>query len=348
MVSTFGSYDCHWAGTTRRLVRKFGSSYRRSEVMTQNGCLEWLQTLADGTRVRLLAVLSHQELSVSELCLILQLPQSTVSRHLKLLTADGWVGCRRDGTNQLYWGSQSQWCQSRQELWQWITEQQNGSATLSNDRHRMLHILSQRSRSEAFFNSAAEQWDKLRVEHFGVQLDAFILAASFSADWQVAELGCGSAPLAQLVAPYVRQVIAIDNSAAMLAAARHRLSGLDNVRLEQSTLEALPLEAQSVDAAWMVMVLPYLESPIEALRESARILKPTANLVLVDLLPHDRQSYRQEMGHVRLGIQQTELNEWFDAAGLRPVSYHCLPADPHAKGPALFASVARPQAQFES
>jgi ArsR family transcriptional regulator len=268
------------------------------------------------------------------------LPQSTVSRHLKLLTADGWVGCRRDGTNQLYWGSQSQWCQARQQLWHWIIEQQNGSATLSNDRHRMLHILSQRSRSEAFFNSAAEQWDKLRVEHFGAQLDAFILAATFSADWQVAELGCGSAPLAQLVAPYVRQVVAVDNSAAMLAAARHRLSGLSNVRLEQSTLDDLPLADQSVDAAWMVMVLPYLESPIEALRESARVLKPGANLVLVDLLPHDRQSYRQEMGHVRLGIQQTELTGWFDHAGLSLVRYHGLPADQHAKGPALFAAVA--------
>ncbi|MEZ6081397.1 MAG: metalloregulator ArsR/SmtB family transcription factor [Pirellulaceae bacterium] len=64
--------------------------------------LEWLQTLADATRVRLLLMLEQQELSVSELCGIVQLPQSTVSRHLKVLSADGWIVNRHEGTNQLY------------------------------------------------------------------------------------------------------------------------------------------------------------------------------------------------------------------------------------------------------
>ncbi|MBX3421242.1 MAG: metalloregulator ArsR/SmtB family transcription factor [Pirellulaceae bacterium] len=301
--------------------------------------LEWLQTLADATRVRLLAVLSQQELSVGELCSILQMPQSTVSRHLKVLSADGWVEHRRDGTNQLYSTTAERWSSSREHLWSWVVGQQENSATVLQDQARLRQVLAQRSRSEAFFRSAADEWDRLRVELFGSQLDAFILAASLAADAVVAELGCGSAPLAQLVSPYVRQVIAVDNSTSMLAAARQRLSGLDNVVIQQASLTELPLEDQSVDVAWLVMVLPYVESPELVLSESTRILKRSAPLVVVDLVPHDRQAYRQEMGHVRLGVAEDELSRWLDGAGMRLSKYHPLPPDPSAKGPALFAAV---------
>ena len=309
--------------------------------MVTTASLDWLQTLADGTRVRLLAVLEQEELSVSELCAILQLPQSTVSRHLKVLAAEGWIVNRRDGTNHLYCSTRSSWDESRVGLWQWVSRQQQVTATAEQDQMRMLRVLSDRSRSEAFFSSAADQWDSLRVELFGPQLDAFILAATLPSDAVVGELGCGSAPLSQLIAPFVSQAIAIDSSTAMLSAARQRLQGLGNVRIEQATLTELPLADQSLDAAWLVLVLPYLDDPVEVLRESARVLKPKAALVIVDLLPHDRVAYRQEMGHVRLGVHRTEMTGWLGEAGLELDRYHALPPDPLAKGPALFAGVAR-------
>jgi len=303
--------------------------------------LDWLQTLADGTRVRLLSVMQHGEFSVGELCTIVQLPQSTVSRHLKLLADDGWADHRRDGTNQLYSLSQNSWCSAREQLWDWLLSQKNGSATAAQDEIRLRQVLKERSRSEAFFNSAAEQWDRLRVELFGAQLDAFILAATLPSQAVVAELGCGSAPLAQLASPYVRQVIAVDSSSAMLSAARQRLAGVENVRLEQASLSELPLETQQCDAAWLVMVLPYVDDVKPVLREASRILKPQAPLIVVDLQPHDRHSYRQEMGHVRLGIPREEIEDWFQQVGLRRIRYSPLPPDPSAKGPALFAAVGR-------
>ena len=305
------------------------------------GTLEWLQTLSDATRVRLLAVLSQDEFSVGELCTIVQLPQSTVSRHLKVLSEDGWIDHRREGTNQYYSVGTDRWCNSRQELWKWVTSQQLSSKTLGQDQSRMNRIIADRSRSEAFFSSSAEQWDQLRVELFGSKLDSFVLASSLPSDAVVAELGCGSAPLAQLTAPFARQVIAIDNSQAMLAAARQRLDGFSNVKLLQSSLTKLPLPDSCCDLAWMVLVLPYVEHPESVLAESARILKPDASLVVLDLLPHERSSYRQVMGHLRLGQDRRELEEWFNHSGLQLTRYYQLPPDTTAKGPALFVAIGK-------
>jgi ubiquinone/menaquinone biosynthesis C-methylase UbiE/DNA-binding transcriptional ArsR family regulator len=307
------------------------------ENMT-NTSLEWLQTLADTTRVRLLAILSHEELSVSEMCAILQLPQSTISRHLKVLSADGWIESRREGTNQLYSRPISEWNDDRSELWDWVSKRQEFTPTKGQDFTRLNQILSERSRSEAFLSSSAQQWDRLRIELFGSQLDAFALAAALPSDAVVAELGCGSAPLAQLVAPYVKEVVAIDSSAAMLAAAKEHLKEHSNIRFQLANLTELPME-NCFDAAWLVLVLPYVREPAEVLRESARTLKASKPLVIIDLLPHDRQAYRQEMGHVRLGTEREELDRWLSGANLRLTRYVALPPDRQAKGPALFAAV---------
>lgn len=308
--------------------------------MVTTASLDWLQTLSDGTRVRLLRLLEQAELSVSELCTIVQLPQSTVSRHLKVLAADQWIAHRREGTNHLYRVDGGEWLESRQSLWHWVRQQADTPTSLL-DQQRLGRVLAERSRSEAFFSSTADQWDKLRVDLFGNQLDAFILAATLPADAVVGEFGCGSAPLSHLVAPFVKQVVAVDSSNAMLAAAKQRLIGLDNVRLEQSPLSNMSLDDDRLDAAWLVLVLPYLSEPVPVLREARRVVKVGSPLVIVDLLPHDRTAYRQEMGHCRLGTSREELTSWLSEAGLKLMNYRPLPPDPSAKGPALFAAVVK-------
>lgn len=301
--------------------------------------LDWLQTLADATRVRLLRLLEQEELSVSELCTVVQLPQSTVSRHLKVLIEDQWLESRRDGTNHLYRIDRTQWNENRVSLWQWV-RQQADSPTTELDQQRLAGVLAERSRSEVFFSSAAEQWDKLRVELFGKQLDAVAMAACLPSDAVVGELGCGSAPLSQLVAPFVESVYAIDNSVAMLTAARSSLARYNNVHLRSGSLTDLPLENNMLDAAWLVLVLAYLPDPVAVLREAARVLKSNRSLVIVDLLPHERASYKIEMGHLRLGVDRDELSSWLEQAGLKLKRYFHLPPDSQAKGPALFSAVA--------
>lgn len=307
--------------------------------MLKSASLDWLQTLADGTRVRLLRLLEREELSVSEMCSVLQLPQSTVSRHLKVLAADQWITNRRDGTNQLYRVATSDWETAKLDLWNWVRGQAD-TPTTALDEQRLHQVLSERSQGEVFFQSAAAQWDKLRMELFGNQLDAFVLAASLPCRATVAELGCGSAALSQMVSPYVKEVVAIDSSSAMLSAARKRLKGLPNVRIINDSLSELSLESSTIDLAWLVMVLPYLGEPVEVLSQAARIMKPDASLVIVDLLPHDRHAYRQEMGHLRQGVSKVELESWLERSQLELRSYSVLPPDPVAKGPALFAASA--------
>lgn len=312
--------------------------------MVATGSLDWLQTLADNTRVRLLRLLVGQELSVSEMCSVLQLPQSTVSRHLKVLSADGWIASRRDGTNHLYRLEATEWCEPRSDLWQWV-ESQASSPTTAQDQERLRQVLAQRSRTEEFFSSTAEQWDRLRIDLFGKQMDSFALAAALPENSVVGELGCGSAPICQIIAPFVEEAIAVDSSQAMLAAAEQRLqlnqdSGANNVRLVQAELTETTLADASLDTAWLVLVLPYIDDPLPVLAEAKRVLKPGASLVIVDLLPHDRATYRQELGHVRLGIERTELESWLHEVDLKIRNLHPIPPDPDVKGPALFAVVA--------
>lgn len=303
--------------------------------------LDWLQTLADPTRVRLLRLLGREELSVSELCTILQLPQSTVSRHLKVLSSEEWVVSRRDGTNHLYRIDADAWTQPRQELWNWVQTQSAEASTSQQDDRRLEQVLAERPRSNDFFRSAADQWDALRVELFGPRVDASALAAALSPTAVVGELGCGSAPLAQLVAPFVKEVIAVDNSSAMLSAAQRQLAGRENVSLKLANLDQLPLCDAQLDAAWLVLVLPYFDEPVGILREAGRVLKPEAPLVVVDMSPHDREIYRQEMGHVRLGLTREQLEAWCEESGLQVERFWKLPPESAARGPALFSAVVK-------
>ena len=111
-------------------------------------------------------------------------------------------------------------------------------------------------------------------------------------------------------------------------------------RFIKHALNVTTLADASLDTAWLVLVLPYIDDPMPVLAEAKRVLKPGASLVIVDLLPHDRATYRQELGHVRLGIERTELESWLHEVELKIRTLHPIPPDPDVKGPALFAVVA--------
>jgi SAM-dependent methyltransferase len=151
----------------------------------------------------------------------------------------------------------------------------------------------------------------------------------------VADLACGTGPATAALAPCVRRVIGVDQSAAMLKAARRRTAGLRNVELRRGSLEALPLERASCDAALLLLALTYVEDPGLAVREAARVLRSGARLVVVDLLRHDRDDFRREMGQLRLGFEVDEMKRLLDDSGLTGVDVRALSPDAGAKGPAL-------------
>lgn len=302
--------------------------------------LGWMASLGDVTRVRALRLLERHELSVAELCDVLQLPQSTVSRHLKVLSDGSWVECRRDGTSRLYAMAEDR-PQPARRLWTLLREQVGENGQASSDDQRLERVLSARqTRSQAFFATSAGQWDKLRGELFGPGLEVPLLAGLLDPSWTVGDLGCGTGGLLEALSPFVAGVVGVDSSAAMLSAAKKRTARLSNVRLERGAMESLPLEDASLDAALVVLVLHHLPEPARAIAEASRVLKPGGRLVIMDMQPHDRAEYRAQMGHVWLGFEPAQLDRWLAEAGFESSRVHPLPPSPNVKGPPLFAATA--------
>ena len=304
--------------------------------------LDQMTALADATRARLLLLVEGHELTVSEICTVLQLPQSTVSRHLKALADTGWVTSRADGTSRLYTMPRAPQDPSMRRLWLLVRERIAASRGAAQDHRRLQGVLAERrSRSQEFFSSAAGQWDKLREDLFGPAFHLQALLGLIDEQWVIGDLGTGTGVVSAALAPFVRRVVAVDNSAAMLQAARRRLQSASNVEFRRGDLEALPIDDGMLDAATLMLVLPYIAQPDRVLEEAARVLKPGGRLIVADLLPHERDAYRQQLGHVRLGMSEPQITEALEAAGFVAPLVHPLPPDPRAKGPALFVAAAR-------
>jgi ArsR family transcriptional regulator len=134
--------------------------------------------------------------------------------------------------------------------------------------------------------------------------------------------------------------VAVDSSTEMLDAARLRVGAARNVDLRQGDLEGLPLDTGELDAAMLSLVLHYSPSPARALTEVGRVIRKGGRVLVVEMLPHDRQEYQQQMGHVWLGFSEKQISRFLTGAGFSDVRIRMLPVDPDARGPALFAAVA--------
>jgi ArsR family transcriptional regulator len=305
--------------------------------------LDSFSALADATRCRMLWLLERQELTVGELCAVLQLPQSTVSRHLKTLADAGWVSSRRDGTSRYYAFATGD-THGQSELWDLTRTQLVGRPGVEQDARRLAGVLQRRSQaSQHFFASSAGDWDRLRAELFGEGAALTALLALLPPHWVVGDLGCGTGTLLPVLAPHVRSVIGVDASEEMLVAASRRAATLPNVELRKGSLEALPLEAGSLDAAIMALVLHHVPAPVPALVDAHRALKPGARLVVIDMAAHEREEYRQRMGHVWLGFSEDHVRRLLDQAGFSSIRVDPLPPAPEARGPGLFVAAATRQ-----
>lgn len=300
--------------------------------------LDQMAVLGDPVRGRLLLLLEGNELTVKELCAVVRLPQPTVSRHLKALADAGWADSHAEGTSRRYRALDGGMDPGARSLWLLVRNELAETVAARGDARRLAQVLAERrSRSADFFRTEAGRWDRLRDELFG---DGFFLAAIpalLDPAMTVGDLGCGTGRVAEAIAPFVSKVVAVDGSTEMLRAAKKRLEPHRNVEVRRGSLESLPVEDGTLDAATLVLVLHHVPEPARVLAEAARALAPGGRLLVVDMLPHEHEEYRRTMGHLWLGFPEDGAARLLEEAGFHDVSIRPLPAPSGAKGPSLFA-----------
>lgn len=283
--------------------------------------LTGLRAAAEPSRLRLLALCAHAELTVSELTQILGQSQPRVSRHLKLLCEAGLLDRFREGTWVFYRLAQRG---AGAELTRVIIDQvPPDDATLARDLARLDDV--RRTRADAaaaYFRANAPRWDQIRTLHVDdneVERRLLDMLPREGVD-DLLDIGTGTGRMLELFAARVGRAVGIDMSREMLAMARANLdkAGLRNCLVRQGDMYQLPLPDQSFDAVIFHQVLHYADEPVEAIAEAARVLKPGGRLLVVDFAPHDLENLRSEHAHRRLGFRDDEIAGWTRAAGLDP------------------------------
>ena len=285
------------------------------------------KTLSDPTRIRILTALQREELAVQELMEVLGVAQSRVSRHLAILREAGLIRDRRNGTYVFYRftvPADGPW----HETWELISRNLSRDSTVERDAASLARVLEARAdRARTFFDSVGPEWDALRKIFADDVLRAHAITRLVAPNLKVADCGTGTGILAIELAQLGLQVIAIDHSPRMLDAARTKLqeAGVDGVELRQGDLGAMPLADDEVDAALAHMVLHYLPSPAEAIREMARVVAAGGSVVVVDFVAHEHEWMREELGVTWLGFELDEVKSWFDACGLQDLQCESHP-----------------------
>lgn len=288
--------------------------------------IDMFRALADDVRLRLIRALMTAELSVAELVLVLGLPQSTVSRHLKPLRDCALVETRREGTSVYYRKGPA----LRDSSWEQVLDRELPRlATAGDDALAVQRVLEQRrQRSHEFFEKMAGKYGEFTQPGGGWSALAAALAAGFAGK-DVVDMGAGEGALALLLARYAGSVTAVDQSKAMLKQVRNRAeaAGLGAVvKVCESDMESLPLPDESADAVFLSQALHHAAQPEAAVREAARVLRKSGRVILLDLVKHDQDWVREQWADQWLGFEEKEIREWMEAAGLRQVSAERLAA----------------------
>jgi len=295
-----------------------------------------LSILAEPLRVRLLAALTEAELGVSELCRVVQLPQSTVSRHLKALLTSGWIQRRTEGRHAHYVVDPAGLDGTSRELWTLVAGAFARTLLASEDRSRLDAVIAERGGD--FFGRVPHEWDAIRERLFGDRFLLSAVASQLPGDAVLVDLGCGTGHTLLHLAPFVGRAIGVDREPRMLAVARQRLAGVADVEWHQGPLTDVPLPDDVADLVLLILVLHHVRDVATALAEARRILAPDGRLTIVDMVAHDRRDWRQAMGHQHLGFAETDLAGHAAAAGLRCTRHHPLPPATEAQGPPLFVA----------
>jgi ubiquinone/menaquinone biosynthesis C-methylase UbiE len=287
--------------------------------------LKCLRALSDATRLRIVALLEKNELSVNELQEIMRIGQSRISTHLGLLQDSGLLESRREGKRSFYKLVAS----ARGALEEFVQLAIRGARELpecSGDQINLRRILSRRREQEqVYFNQVAGRFD--RVYGPGRSWQAFgHLLLRILPPLTVADLGSGEGLLSELLARRCRKVIAVDNSEKIVAfgAAKARKNNLTNLEFRLGDLQNPPVEAESVDLAILSQALHHAAEPAKAIASAYRMLKPGGQVMILDLAKHRFAKAQELYGDRWPGFAESDLHHWLEAAGFKKIEINIV------------------------
>ena len=310
-------------------------------VLPLTASLAVLRAMGEETRLRILALLSGGELSVSDLTDILGQSQPRISRHLKLLVEAGIVERHREGAWAFFRLADAP--ATRTAVGSILAGLDMADSVLAGDRLRLAEVRTQRAdAAQAFFARLAPRWDSLRSLHAAdASVESAILSVVGDAPVRsFLDLGTGTGRMLQILAPRAARAVGLDASHAMLAVARANLgrAGLSGIELRQGDVYAPPFGRDSFDLVLVHQVLHYLDDPARALSRAAGLLAPGGRLIIVDFAPHEVEFLREREGHRRLGFARDQVAAWLAEAGLGAVE-GCDLAPPPGQGDQLTVSI---------
>ncbi len=284
-----------------------------------NALLDALKAAGEETRLRLLRLLAHEELSVMELVSILDQSQPRISRHLKLMNEAGLIERFPDGAWVFYrLSSQPQ----VRPLLDAILDLMDDS--FGADMEALDAVRGQRRASaEGYFETIAPMWDEIRSHYISEARveEAVVRLAAAQPYEHLVDLGTGSGRMLTLLAPNAKTAIGIDLSQHMLNVARNHVheEGLGNVDFRHGDIYDTRLPASSADLVIIHQVLHFLTDPARAIAEAGRITRPGGRLLIADFAPHALELMREKYRHRRLGLPEDDMAHWRDAAGFKAI-----------------------------
>ena len=273
-----------------------------------------LKVFADATRVRLLALLSREELTVAELSAITQLAQPRVSTHLAKLKDAGLVRDRRAGVSAYYRFDEDNLDTVQRELWRSLRDGSD-DPLLRQDAERVASVLANRASDQNWADSVAGDMER----HYspGRTWEALARTAlPLLETGDVLDIASGDGVLAELLSPHAKRYVCIDTSTRVVAAAGERLRRFPNVEVREGDMHALPFKDGSFDLVVLMHALTYSAKPAQAVAEAARVLRRGGRLLLSSLGKHEHRSVVEAYGHVNLGFTEKELRRFAEKAGL--------------------------------
>jgi ArsR family transcriptional regulator len=276
-----------------------------------------LRLLSDPTRVRLLALLEREELTVAELSAVLRLAQPRVSTHLAKLKEADLVRDRRAGVSSYYRYNGE--LDARENALLRALKDNVDDALLHDDERRLPGVLAKRARAEGWADTVAGDMER----HYSPGRTWETLARGMTClveTGDVLDIASGDGVLAELLAPRARSIVCIDTSERVVDAARLRLKGFANVEVRVGDMHALDLPAARFDLVLLMHALTYSEQPAAVVAEAARVLRPGGRLLAATLGRHAHRNVVEPFEHRNLGFTTDELGDFARKAKLEVIS----------------------------